>query len=61
MISGTMPEPRKKLPMSLIVLLVLLTGVCIGIFLFMSHGFYLFDTFKPKDADQLMPSTPGFP
>jgi hypothetical protein len=56
-----MPPPRNKLPMGLIVLLVLLTGVCIGIFLFMRHGLYLFDTFKPKDADKLMPSTPGFP
>jgi hypothetical protein len=56
-----MSEPRKKLPLSLIVLLVLLTGVCIGIFFFMRHGFYLFHTFKPADADKLMPSTPGFP
>jgi hypothetical protein len=56
-----MQQPRKKLPMGLIVLLVLLTAVCIGIFFFMRHGFYLFETFKPEDADKLMPSTPGFP
>lgn len=56
-----MPAPKQKLPMGLIVLLVLLSAVCVGIFLFMRHGFYLFNTHHPADADKLMPATPGFP
>lgn len=58
--SEPISAPKKRLPPSLIILLCLLAAVCIGIFFFMRHGFYLFDTFKP-DTSNLMPATPGFP
>jgi hypothetical protein len=52
--------PKKGLPPSLIVLLCIILFFCIGIFFFMRHGFYLFNTYKP-DTSQLGPATPGFP
>lgn len=54
------PAPKKGLPPSLIFLLCILLFFCIGIFFFMRHGFYLFDTYKPDTTD-LGPATPGFP
>lgn len=54
------PAPKKRLPVSLIILLCIIAAFCVAIFFFMRHGFYLFDTFKPDTTD-LMPAAPGFP
>lgn len=53
-------SPKKGLPVSLIILLCIIAAFCIGIFFFMRHGFYLFDTYKP-DTSNMMPAAPGFP
>ena len=56
-----MNEPAKKLPKSLIIVLVLMAALCIMIFWHMRHGFEMFNTFQP-DLDALeTPSSPGFP
>ena len=52
----------KKLPKSLIILLILLSAVCIMIFFHMRHGFQMFNTFQPDLAEEpTMPATPGYP
>jgi hypothetical protein len=56
-----MNEPAKKLPKSLIIVLLLMASLCIMIFWHMRNGFEMFNKFQP-DLDNLeMPSTPGYP
>lgn len=56
-----MNEPAKKLPKSLILVLVLLASVCIIILVNVREGFEVFNTFQPDLEEMETQSTPGFP
>ena len=55
-----MENTKKKLPVSLIILIIILVGLCVMIFFNLRQGFYMFETFQPEEPTT-MPASPGYP
>jgi len=56
-----MNEPAKKLPKSLILVLILLASVCVIILVNVREGFEVFNTFQPEIDGMESPPSPGYP